>query len=90
MTSQTPKIQPGVVFYDTFLAGMKLLGRNVGDWGKPHRVTATTIRMAATGGWNGPRAVEIRRLMIEELGRDLFFDLYAKRMAHESQTRGAA
>lgn len=90
MTEATQTCQPGIAFYETFVAGMRLKGSDLKSWSDANDVRPSNVRMAATGAWNGPRAVEVRHRMIAELGDDLFLDLYRKRLALDAERRGAA
>lgn len=84
MTETAKHLQPGPVFYDVFLGYLRVIGTNLKDWCKPHGVTATNAKSAATGGWNGPKARVLREKMIETVGAETFARLYRERMAVEA------
>lgn len=83
MAENQANIQPGPVFYDVFLGYLRVLGTNLKDWCEPHGVRATNAKLAATGGWNGTKARELRQKMIDEVGEETFARLYAERMRRE-------
>lgn len=88
MTDNPITLQPGPVFYEVFLGALRIFGTNLKEWSAEHGVEANNAKMAATGGWNGPKARALRQKMIERVGEDTFRHLYAQRMAQEE--RGAA
>ena len=83
MTQKQKAIQPGPIFYDVFLAYLRVVGTNHKDWCAPRRVTPTNAKSAATGGWNGAKARALRQDMIDEVGEETFRRLYAERMRRE-------
>ncbi|MBC2834693.1 hypothetical protein [Paragemmobacter straminiformis] len=83
MTASAPSLQPGTIFYDTFLGALRVFGTNLKEWSAAHGVDPTNAKLAATGGWNGPKARELRAQMIAEIGPDLFALLYRSRMTRE-------
>ncbi len=83
MTDETPSLQPGPIFYDVFIGYLRMMGVNLTEWCAPHGVRATNAKLAATGGWNGPKARALRQKMIDEVGVDTFARLYAERMRRE-------
>lgn len=84
MTELAKQCQPGPVFYDVFIGYLRVLGTNVKEWSVPHGVSANNAKLAATGGWNGPKARALRQKMIETVGEETFARLYRERMAVEN------
>lgn len=84
MSEKMKSIQPGPVFYDVFTGYLRVIGTNLKEWCVPQGVTATNAKLAATGGWNGPKARELRQKMIDEVGADTFQRLYVERMRREA------
>jgi hypothetical protein len=82
--SKYPQPQPGPVFYDVFLGYLRVLGTNLKDWCEPLGMNPTNAKLAATGGWNGPKARVLRQKMIETVGEETFARLYRERMAIEN------
>lgn len=85
MTELSSQCQPGPIFYDVFSGYLRVLGTNVKEWSTPHGVTANNAKLAATGGWNGPKARALRQKMIETVGEETFARLYRERMAAEQK-----
>lgn len=84
MTDKTHNIQPGPVFYDVFAGYLRVIDTNLREWSEAHGVASTNTKLAATGGWNGPKAKILRKKMIETVGEDTFARLYRERMAIEN------
>lgn len=83
MTENATNLQPGPVFYDVFIGYLRVMGSNLQEWCRPQGVRPTNAKLAATGGWNGPKARELRQKMIDEVGAETFGRLYAERMRRE-------
>ncbi|EPX78121.1 hypothetical protein [Salipiger mucosus] len=83
MTKHQQSYQPGPIFHDAFLAGMRALGSSSREFADRHGVNFQNIRGYSTGWSNGPKAQLMRDAMIEEIGPDLFAALYAKRLEQE-------
>jgi hypothetical protein len=83
MTKQQQNYQPGVIFNDVFLGGLRAIGSNTREFSKKHGLQFQNLRTYATGHTNGPRAHEVRELMIREIGPDLFDALYRARAKKE-------
>lgn len=83
MTKYQHKYQPGPVFQDAFLSGLRAINSSQRDFGAKHGVKFQALRGYATGHCNGPKAHKYRDLMIEEIGPDLFDAIYRRRMAQE-------
>ncbi len=83
MTDIRTSLQPGPVFYDVFLGALRVFGTNLKDWSALQGVDPNNAKMAATGGWNGPKARELRDKMVQMVGEQTFRQLYAQRMSRE-------
>ncbi|TNF21833.1 MAG: hypothetical protein EP318_06065 [Rhodobacteraceae bacterium] len=84
MTKYEQNYQPGTVFHDAFLAGLRAMGSNVRKWAKQHDVHFQNIRVYTTGFSNGPKSKAMREAMIVEIGPELFDALYKKRAEMEA------
>lgn len=84
MTERAITIQPGPVFYDVFLGYLRVMGSNLKDWAAENGVSPTNAKAAAHGSWNGPKARDLRVVMIETVGKETFERLYAERMRKEA------
>ena len=83
MTKHQHKYQPGPVFQDTFLAGLRAMGSSSRDFAERHGLKFQSLRSYTTGMTNGPKAHRVRDIMIEEIGPDLFAQLYQRRLEQE-------
>lgn len=84
MSEIRANIQPGPVFYDVFLGYLRVMGTNLKDWAAHQNVTPTNAKAAAHGAWNGPKARDLRQIMIDTVGAETFQRLYAERMRREA------
>ena len=84
MTDRQKNYQPGPIFHDAFLAGMRAMGSNVREFAERNGVNFQNVRGFSTGWSNGPKARKIREAMIEEIGAELFDALYKKRLEQEA------
>lgn len=75
--------QPGPIFYDVLIGALRVYGTNLKEWSAARGVDPANAKMAAVGGWNGPKARALRADMVNTVGPDLFATLYASRMARE-------
>ena len=83
MSKNSVVIQPGPIFYEVFVGLLKAQGRGVTQWAQQHQLSNTNLKFMATGASNGTKSKEIRRLMIEEIGEDVFHDFYTRRLRNE-------
>jgi hypothetical protein len=81
---RTP-VQPGPIFYEVFTGALRIFGTNLKDWSAANGVDPNNAKMAATGGWNGPKARALRARMIETVGEDTFQRLYVERLRREQR-----
>ncbi|WP_165390234.1 hypothetical protein [Thalassococcus sp. S3] len=84
MQNPQQKYQPGLVFFDSFKAGLTFRGSSMQLFAEKHSVKYQNIRFYATGHSNGPRSVAMRNAMIEEVGPELFHTLYRARKSVEA------
>jgi hypothetical protein len=85
MTKYQQNYQPGPVFHDAFLAGMRAKGLSSRTFAEKYGYYFQNLRSYSTGWTNGEKARTARDQMIEEIGPALFETLYAARMAQECQ-----
>lgn len=83
MAKITTDYQPGIIFNDVFLGGLRALGSGAEEFAAKHDLKRQNLRIYSTGHSNGPRAREVRELMIREIGPDLFDALYKARAKKE-------
>ncbi|WP_305970415.1 MULTISPECIES: hypothetical protein [unclassified Mameliella] len=83
MTTYQQNYQPGPVFHDAFLAGIKAKGLKSQDFAKKNKLHLSVLRHCSTGFLNGPKGQLVRDKMIKEIGVELFDTLYKARLAAE-------
>lgn len=83
MTKQATIYQPGPVFHDAVLAGLKAIGMTPVKYLKKHNIFPQNLRYYTTGFSNGERSQEIRQALIEDIGPEVFEVLYKRRLQVE-------
>ena len=83
MTKRIKNYQPGPIFNDAFLGGLRAIGSSTREFAAKHDLCFQNLRAYATGHTNGPKAQDVRQKMIEEIGPDLFDALYTARLERE-------
>ena len=84
MTNHQAKYQPGPIFNDVFLGALRAMGSSTRAFATEIDVPFQSLRGAATGHQNGPKAQSVRNSMIEYVGPDLFATIYRARMERET------
>lgn len=87
MTNVAEQYQPGPVFYQVFTGALRVMGKSARSWADEINYSHQNLRSVATGHMNGPRAREVREMMVKEIGEEMFAYLYAKRMVREGTSK---
>ncbi len=90
MADHQAKYQPGPVFHEVFLGGMRVLGRSTSVFADGVGVQRPNMRAMSTGLINGPRSQAVRNKMIEAVGPEFFDHLWKVRMREEAAKLEAA
>jgi len=85
MAKQEVKYQPGPVFHDAVAAGLKAIGTNPRQFFKDQGIVSQSIRYYTTGYTNGPRARQVRQMLIDTIGHELFDMLYQRRLQEDAR-----
>ncbi|MBN7783967.1 hypothetical protein JYP51_03495 [Ponticoccus gilvus] len=80
MTTYQQKYQPGPVFHDAFLAGLKARTISATDFAARNGLSHQILRQYSCGSIDGAKSREMREKMILEVGPDLFAVLYQARL----------
>lgn len=83
MAKQAILIQPGMIFWNVFRGALTSHGTTMRDWGRQNNIPLSSIKVAALGTSNGPKAKKTRRIMIDAVGQETFYDLYVKHLERE-------
>lgn len=83
MTKHQQNYQPGPVFQDAFLAGMRAKGLSSRAFAEKNGLYFQNLRSYTTGWTNGPKAQDVREKIILEIGVELFDTLYKARLEAE-------
>lgn len=85
MTKRAETFQPGPVFHDAAIAGLRAIGTTPSEFLQRHGVVRQNVRFYTTGFSNGPKSREVRAAIVEAIGRDLFEMLYQRRLEEGDQ-----
>lgn len=80
MTKQDTIYQPGPVFHDAVLAGLRAIGMSPVQYLRKHNIVPQNLRYYTTGFSNGERSQEIRQALIDDIGPEVFEVLYRRRL----------
>ena len=59
---------PGTELYALVRAGFIAKGTSLHQWCKRHQQAHSNVRAALLGKWNGPKADDLRRKIVDEIG----------------------
>ncbi|MDJ0628549.1 MAG: hypothetical protein QNJ44_09850 [Rhodobacter sp.] len=85
MSPTTLALQPGPIFYDVFVGGLKAQGRRIVDFAAAQEVRPGNLKAIAAGVNNGERSQAVRQAMIDAVGEETFLYLFRYRLRFEEQ-----
>lgn len=80
MTTYQQKYQPGPVFHDSFLAGLKARATSATAFADDNGISHQILRQYTCGSIDGVKSREMREKMILLIGPELFDVLYHARL----------